>query len=45
MAINSLAMSVEQFEAFVERPENADALFEFVGEKLLKRLLMPIYPS
>lgn len=33
-------MSVEDFNTFVERPENADKQFELVGERFLKCHLM-----
>ena len=38
MAINYQPMTVEQFEAFTERPENADKLFEFVGNEIVECL-------
>lgn len=38
MAINQLPMTVEQFEAFVERPENAEKLFERIGGEIVEKL-------
>ena len=36
MAINQQVMSVEQFEAFTEHPQNADKLFEFIGGEVVE---------
>lgn len=36
MAVQTRRMSLEQFEQFVELPENADRLFEYVGGEVIE---------
>jgi len=36
MAVGTQSITVEEFEQFVERPENADRLFEYVGGEIVE---------